>query len=169
MQNSVRNCSISGRTIAEEKMDLFFPVSHLNTFVLAACFGGLEATQQVAIFSSDYLTRLIYISFFFFFFFRNASTFGWAHWHWGCSWDHWPWAFVCECKEGMYSSLQPDLGGLKNCLLKCEELPCGKVSTLWSFRGQSRTNGQKLLRGRLWFNMGTWLKSAVLRKDGLTS
>lgn len=56
-------------------MDLFFPVSHLNTFVLAACFGGLEATQQVAIFSSDYLTRLIYISIFFF---RNASTFGWA-------------------------------------------------------------------------------------------
>lgn len=60
-------------------------------------------------------------------------------------------------KEGMYSSLQPNFRGLKELPSKCEELSCGKVvNALWSFRGQSRTNGQKLLRGRLWFNMGTW-------------
>lgn len=35
---------------------------------------------------------------------------------------------VYECKEGMSSSLQPGLGGLKSYLLKCKELLCGKVS-----------------------------------------
>ena len=123
MQNSVRNCSISGRTIAEENGSIF-PVSHLNIFVRAACFGGLEATQQVAVFSSDYLTRLTYISIFFF----QKCFHLWV----GSTGDvpeiTGPGHVVYECKEGMYSSLQPDLRALKSCLLKCEELSCGKVS-----------------------------------------
>lgn len=33
-----------------------------------------------------------------------------------------------EYKEGVSSTLQSDLGGLKSYLIKCEELSCGKVS-----------------------------------------
>lgn len=94
--------------------------------MLAACFGGLEATQQVAVFSSDYLTRLTYISIFFFqkcFHLWVGST-GTGD----VPETTGPGHVVYEGKEGMYSSLQPDFRGLKSCLLKYEELSCGKVS-----------------------------------------
>lgn len=101
--------------------------------VLAACFCVLEATQQVALFSSGYFTNS-FISLFLqkcFLFGVGSPGTGGVPQTTGCG-------HVYECKEGMSSSIQPDLEGLKSCHLKWEESSHEKVSSkdsLWSFRG----------------------------------
>lgn len=63
---------------------------------------------------------------------------------------------VHEFKERMSSSLLPDSGGLKNCLLKCGGSPCGKVSrhSLELQRADIRLMAEVTKR-KTWFGKGT--------------